>query len=211
MSWPYRNYSTYLGRWLQAEKLGMIPNDNKQINPFGARKQYEQGLTLYEYCRSNPLINVDPKGMACWVWFDCYLVNSVRAGCKRHCDYQCVETRHEDHGGGDVDCGMMPHPMVRPDYRRKSSLLCRITRGRCGKPGKCKRNYGKKAIYWTTAEMPGRGCSKEECMDDCDSILESVLEACCLAKTPEKKLACKAAAYIVHSVCVLACDVWCQN
>jgi len=27
MSWPYRDYSPYLGRWLQAEKLGMIPND----------------------------------------------------------------------------------------------------------------------------------------------------------------------------------------
>jgi len=27
MSWPYRDYSTYIGRWLQQEKLGMIPND----------------------------------------------------------------------------------------------------------------------------------------------------------------------------------------
>jgi len=42
-----RYYDYYTGRWLQAEKLGMIPND-EQINPFGVEKQYQDGLNLYE-------------------------------------------------------------------------------------------------------------------------------------------------------------------
>jgi hypothetical protein len=65
MAWPYRNYSTYLGRWTQAEKLGMIPNDNKKINSFDVRKQYKDGLGLYEAFASNPVINLDPFGTAC--------------------------------------------------------------------------------------------------------------------------------------------------
>jgi len=62
MSWPYRNYSTYLGRWLQAEKLGMIPNDN-EINPFFPPWQYMDGLNLYEYVASNPIIGLDQSGL----------------------------------------------------------------------------------------------------------------------------------------------------
>ena len=67
MSWPYRNYSTYLGRWLQAEKLGMIPNDNN-INPFCPRCQYEDGINSYEYVKSNPVIRFDPWGLSWCTW-----------------------------------------------------------------------------------------------------------------------------------------------
>ena len=62
MSWPYRNYSTYLGRWLQAEKLGMIPND-AHINPFGPHNQYEDGMNLYEYVKSQPTSARDPHAL----------------------------------------------------------------------------------------------------------------------------------------------------
>ncbi len=32
MAWPYRTYSPDIGRWSQTERLGMIPNDDQQIN-----------------------------------------------------------------------------------------------------------------------------------------------------------------------------------
>ena len=63
MSWPYRNYLTSLARWCQHDKLGMIPNDDNRINPFGPRNQYKDGLNLYEYVSSNPVIYVDPCGL----------------------------------------------------------------------------------------------------------------------------------------------------
>ena len=63
MSWPYRDYLTYLGRWLQPEKLGVIPNDNQQINPFSVRAQYTDGLNLYGHLASNPVSRQDPMGL----------------------------------------------------------------------------------------------------------------------------------------------------
>ena len=67
MYWPYRYYSTYLGRWTQAEKLGMIPNDNQKINPFDVRQQYKDGMNLHEAFASNPTMNRDSYGLvACW-------------------------------------------------------------------------------------------------------------------------------------------------
>ncbi len=66
MSWPYRNYSTYLGRWFQPEKLGMIPNDNQKINPFGVRNQYRDELNLYQAFASNPTSKLDIYGLVAW-------------------------------------------------------------------------------------------------------------------------------------------------
>jgi len=63
MSCPYRNYSTYLGRWLQSEKRGMIPNEKLKINPFDALKQYKDSLNLYDCLTSNPVNRVDPYGL----------------------------------------------------------------------------------------------------------------------------------------------------
>jgi hypothetical protein len=63
MSWPYRDYSTYLGRWLQVEKLGMIPNDNIQNNAFHPRRQYEDTAAYYEFAASNPISVLDLYGL----------------------------------------------------------------------------------------------------------------------------------------------------
>ena len=53
--WPYRNYSTYTGRWLQHEKLGMIPGDDVKRNPFGPHTQYTDGSNLYLAFGANPV------------------------------------------------------------------------------------------------------------------------------------------------------------
>jgi len=62
MSWPYRDYSMYLGRWHQAEKLGMIPNDRK-YNLFDPRIQYSENLNLYQFACDNPVVGTDPYGL----------------------------------------------------------------------------------------------------------------------------------------------------
>jgi hypothetical protein len=63
MSWPYRDYSMYLGRWYQAEKLGMIPNDDEEINPFFPQRQYEDGLNCYGSFSDSPFGNADRLGL----------------------------------------------------------------------------------------------------------------------------------------------------
>jgi len=58
MTWPYRNYCTYTGRWLQAEKRGLVPNDGK-FNPFAPCSQYTDGMNYYEAFASDPVTNMD--------------------------------------------------------------------------------------------------------------------------------------------------------
>jgi len=68
MSWPYRNYLPPIGRWTQQEKLGIIPNDNGEINPYDPIGQYRDGLNLYEALASNPIISSDLYGLECGVY-----------------------------------------------------------------------------------------------------------------------------------------------
>ena len=66
MSWLYRNYLPPLGRWTQQDKLGIIPNDNGDINPYDPIGQYKDGLNLYEALGSNPVVNLDSYGLNHW-------------------------------------------------------------------------------------------------------------------------------------------------
>ena len=63
MSWPYRDYCTYLGRWLEQEKLGMVPNDHPSRNPFDVSKQCADGPNLYGFLNSNPVMSQDVYGL----------------------------------------------------------------------------------------------------------------------------------------------------
>jgi RHS repeat-associated protein len=57
-----RTYNYMLGRWMQIDPLGIVPN-NSNINPFGIRGQYKDGLDLYEYVTDNPATKTDPYGL----------------------------------------------------------------------------------------------------------------------------------------------------
>ena len=95
MSWPYRNYSTYLGRWLQAEKLGMIPNDGPR-NPPDVREQYKDGMNLYEYVRNNPVTFLDPHGLKKFNW----------------CERLCCTWKEESHTPSFYWCMPLAFPVV---------------------------------------------------------------------------------------------------
>jgi len=57
-------YDTHTGRFLQQDPLGITPNP-QQPNRFEIPSQYTDGMNLYEYVRSNPIIYEDPKGLVC--------------------------------------------------------------------------------------------------------------------------------------------------
>ena len=57
-----RYYDYYTGRWLTHDPLGITPNP-QWPNRFDLVEQYEDGLSLYEYSRSEPLTNTDPWGL----------------------------------------------------------------------------------------------------------------------------------------------------
>jgi len=60
-----RYYDYHIGRWLTQDPLGITPNPQKP-NRFDALRQYEDGLNLYEYAKSNSLVNLDPDGLIPW-------------------------------------------------------------------------------------------------------------------------------------------------
>lgn len=57
-----RYYDYYTGRWLQRDTLGVNPAGGEE-NRFNILGPYEQGLSLYEYVRSNPVKGLDAIGL----------------------------------------------------------------------------------------------------------------------------------------------------
>lgn len=58
----YRTYDPEAGRWLQFDPLGSNPTGGNE-NPFNNRKIYSDGMNLYEYVRSDPILSIDPLGL----------------------------------------------------------------------------------------------------------------------------------------------------
>jgi RHS repeat-associated protein len=57
-----RTYNYSLGRWMQFDPLGVVPNA-KHSHRFGVIDQYIDGTNLYEYVQSCPTNEVDPYGL----------------------------------------------------------------------------------------------------------------------------------------------------
>ena len=53
---------------MQHDPLGINPAGGKE-NPFSAIEQYTDGLNLFQYARSNPVIFTDPSGQICVIPF----------------------------------------------------------------------------------------------------------------------------------------------
>jgi len=60
-----RYYSYSMGRWLTHDPLGINPSGGIK-NPFSILSQYRDSMSLYEYAKSNPVINFDAKGLYVW-------------------------------------------------------------------------------------------------------------------------------------------------
>jgi len=56
-----RYYDYYTGRWTTHDPLGIDPAGS-ETNPFGVTTQYRNGMNLYEYAYSYPLLALDPYG-----------------------------------------------------------------------------------------------------------------------------------------------------
>ena len=57
-----RYYSYTIGRWMTRDPLGVVP-DAQSPNAFTIRGQYKDGLSLYEYVKSESLLLTDPSGL----------------------------------------------------------------------------------------------------------------------------------------------------
>ena len=55
-------YDAEMGRWLTQDPLGVTPNPQKP-NTFKATDQYKDGLNVYQYVGSDPVMNRDSHGL----------------------------------------------------------------------------------------------------------------------------------------------------
>ncbi|MCD4736209.1 MAG: hypothetical protein K8R53_09215 [Bacteroidales bacterium] len=62
MYYKNRYYLPDIGRFVQTDPLGIVPNAQKP-NRFAVHKQYSDGMNLYEYDKTNPLTNYDSYGL----------------------------------------------------------------------------------------------------------------------------------------------------
>ena len=76
-----RTYHYDLGRWMQTDPLGVVPNAQGP-NAFAATGQYKDGMNLYEYVKSNPVLLNDAIGLDAHVVPDAIdLINSGKKRC----------------------------------------------------------------------------------------------------------------------------------
>src|SRR4030042_5887225 len=61
-NYRHRYYDMYTGRFTTHDPLGITPNPQLP-NKFDSINQYKDGLSLYEYVGSNPVIYVDTHGL----------------------------------------------------------------------------------------------------------------------------------------------------
>jgi RHS repeat-associated protein len=59
-----RYYKPSIGRFLQMDPLGMMPNGRKW-NPFNPLMRYKEGINLYAYVKNNSVNFTDPSGNIC--------------------------------------------------------------------------------------------------------------------------------------------------
>jgi len=85
-----RYYDYCTGRFTTHDPLGITPNPPKP-NWFKALGQYEDGLNLYEYANSNPVINTDRDGkIISKIWNCCLCIWHLRKAAKRCAGGQCA-------------------------------------------------------------------------------------------------------------------------
>ncbi len=58
----HRYYDYRTGRWLSVDPLGVVPGDT--MNGFSPLRQYTDGVNLYEYVKSGPMMNGDLTGLS---------------------------------------------------------------------------------------------------------------------------------------------------
>jgi RHS repeat-associated protein len=58
-----RWYDSETGRWFTQDPLGITPNGSIGNTAFSPKKQYQDGMSLYEYAKSNSLKNIDVYGL----------------------------------------------------------------------------------------------------------------------------------------------------
>ena len=87
MYYRARYYDTDTGRFTQRDPLGITPNAGK-INPFKQDNQYTNGMNVYNYVESMPIVLIDPHGLSYYPIFPPITppspsVPSIFAICKR--------------------------------------------------------------------------------------------------------------------------------
>jgi len=63
MHYRHRDYSPFMGRFMQQDPLGLNIFENGLGNTFAPEFQYVNGLSIYQYVESNPIIKADPYGL----------------------------------------------------------------------------------------------------------------------------------------------------
>lgn len=61
MHYRHRDYSPFMGRFMQHDPLGIVPNTI--YNAYQPTMQYNDGVNVYQYVISKPVMKIDPMGL----------------------------------------------------------------------------------------------------------------------------------------------------
>jgi len=189
-----RYYHPTLGRWTTRDPIG-----------------YADGMNLYEYCSSSPLIYTDQSGLGCQILFNCKFVSKRDAGDDRYCYYDCVDHQRYSMGPGygcpqmlDTEYVKQPLPPV-GQLRVGHSYPIRDYATKRGNACKCKKRKNIEERYYITGLKLKRNCSKSACQQICSIIGGAARLLCDNDPEPVTRGACYAAATAAERLCDVGC------
>jgi RHS repeat-associated protein len=133
---PNRAYSPALGRWLQVDPLGTLPNA-KTGNRLAPLDQYTDGQNLYEYCSGDPVNQRDLWGLEldgnlmikCTEGCDKYLGNFNLPVARNACYVCCLgasATNNVEAEEAGLLCGKSLADAWKPQPKSKLGWWCRL-------------------------------------------------------------------------------------
>jgi len=158
-----RYYGPYVARFYQQDPRGINPA-GRPINRFGALEQYGDGMSLYEYIRSDPVKQNDPLGLSTKFWI-CYRMTNTSPKLPAH-----AYVYH-----GTVPWGKKPG-----GEGRGFSGGTQSSREQTFNPYKCRKCRHHKTRWRKLKYGSGKG-------KRCKCVTESEIWACIVAYPPKRK------------------------
>jgi len=217
----HRQYNTELGRWLERDPAGTHPMtaDPRSIPRFGARPveamrerpawigtayresavqpswQYLDGMNLYQYARSTPIVVTDPSGL-CQVFYKCVKIGEKSTSrIQKVCIYYCIEDKSKPRKPRwtDICCD---DPRIPKAFVMESAAV---------KGSSCKGEKPETKVFGEFPYSP-KNCSRSQCRSDAEDHCKKLKIPCKALSGPLKKM-CKAAAKTMCEANIAACSL----